>query len=107
MVLRWCEVLEAGLVALPVVEHLDEFEQVGMCFGTGSETDAASDPCDLDVEARLERFDGCTIKRVANAPERQSDVGVPGRHREVVRRVLTGLNQWKQHRLVEGTVAAR
>ena len=63
MVLGWCEVLEAGLVALPVVEHLDEFEQVGVCFGTGSETDAAADPCDLDFEASPERFDGCVIDR--------------------------------------------
>ncbi len=77
MVLGWCEVIEAGLVALPVVEHLDEFEQVGVCFGACAETYRPADPCDLDLQARPKRFDGCIIERVANAPERQSDIGVP------------------------------
>ena len=37
-VLGWGEVVEAGLVTLPVVEDLDELEQVGVSFGSGRRT---------------------------------------------------------------------
>ena len=38
-VLGWGEVPEAGLVALAVVEDLDELEQVDVGFGSGVEPD--------------------------------------------------------------------
>jgi hypothetical protein len=72
------EVTEAGLVALAVVEHLDELEQVGVGLGPGLEEDAASDPGDLDFEPGPERFHGGVIECVAGRPERQGHVGVTG-----------------------------
>lgn len=64
-VLSWGEVTEAGLVALPVVEDLDELEQVGVALGSSGEPDRASDPRDLDFQSRPERFHGCVVERVA------------------------------------------
>jgi hypothetical protein len=49
-VLRWDEVTEAGLVALAVVEDLDELEQVGVRSDAGLEVDRPADPGDLDFE---------------------------------------------------------
>jgi hypothetical protein len=50
-VLGWGAVAEAGLVSLVVVEHFDEFEQVGVCFGSGVEVDVSSDARDFDFVA--------------------------------------------------------
>jgi predicted transcriptional regulator len=50
-VLGWYEVPEACLVALTVVDDLDELEQVGVRSGTGVEMDAAADPGDLSLSA--------------------------------------------------------
>ena len=77
MVLGWCAVTEAGLVALPVVEHLDELEQVSVCFGTRAESDAAADPGDLDFQARPERLDSGVIERSPTLPNDSRTLAFP------------------------------
>jgi hypothetical protein len=49
---------EGGLVALAVLEDLDELEEVEAGVVAGLEPDAAADPGDLSLEGRPERFHG-------------------------------------------------
>jgi hypothetical protein len=57
-------VTEAGLVALPVVEHLYELEQVAVRGGSGLEPDRPADPGDLDLQAGLEGLHRGIVERV-------------------------------------------
>ncbi len=86
-VLGGCEVTEAGLVALVVVEDLDELEYVGVHLGACGEPDRAADPGDLDFEVRPECLQCGVAIGVAGRFELQLHVGFAGGERELQRRV--------------------
>src|SRR5215217_9684748 len=82
--------VEAGLVALAIVEDLDELEEVAAGVGSGFEPDpvAAADVGDLPLEGCPEGLHGGVVEAVPGGAERQLEAGVASGHDEVERRVL-------------------
>ena len=81
---RLGEVAESGLVALAIVEDLDELEVVAAGVGSGFEPDpvVAADVGDLPLECGPEGLYG-GVGAVTGGSERQLQAGVTGGHHEV------------------------
>jgi hypothetical protein len=88
---------ETGLVALAIVEDLDELEQVGTGGVAGYEPDAgvAAGVGDLPLQGRPEGLHRGVVGAVAGRTERQLQSGVVGGHDEVERtRPSPPLSEW-------------